>query len=236
VISVNNLDRESVLVAVDRLREQGVDGVLIITALEDAAQAVLEIPDDLPVVAVEAGPDRATPVVAIDQVGGAATATRHLLELGHRTVWHVAGPANFVEAGQRVEGWQSALEAAGITPPPVLAGDWSAGSGYELGRRLAAVSEVTAVFAANDQMALGILRAFHEAGRRVPEDVSLVGFDDIPEAPYFTPPLTTLRQDFMAVGRAALELMLAEMEAPRQSPSRLVEGELIVRASTAPPR
>jgi DNA-binding LacI/PurR family transcriptional regulator len=236
VVSVTELDRESVLVAVERLRQQGVDGVLIIVALKDAAEAVLDVPDDLPIVAVEAGPDRATPVVTVDQVSGAAAATRHLLELGHRTVWHVAGPASFVEAGQRVEGWAQALEAARITPPPVVEGDWSARSGYELGRRIATVSGVTAVFAANDQMALGILRAFNEAGLRVPEDISLVGFDDIAEAPYFTPPLTTVRQDFMAVGRASLELLLEEMEAPSRSSSRhVVEPELIVRASTGPP-
>jgi DNA-binding LacI/PurR family transcriptional regulator len=236
VVSVTTVDRESVLIAVERLRQQGVDGVLIIVALKDAAEAVLDVPHELPIVAVEAGPDRATPVVAVDQVGGAVAATEHLLELGHRTVWHIGGPPSFLEAGQRVEGWLKALEAAGIAPPPMQAGDWSARSGYELGRRLATVSEVTAVFAANDQMALGVLRAFNEAGRRVPEDVSLVGFDDIAEAPYFTPPLTTVRQDFMAVGRASLELLLAEMEAPRRGSSRLVvEPELIVRASTAPP-
>jgi DNA-binding LacI/PurR family transcriptional regulator len=152
-------------------------------------------------VAVEAGPDESVPVVTVDQVAGAAAATRHLLELGHRTVWHVAGPADWLEARQRVDGWMAALEAAGAAPPPLVAGDWSASSGYEIGKRLASVRDVTAVFAANDQMALGILRAMHEAGRDVPRDLSVVGFDDIPEAQFFTPPLTTVHQDFQR-GRA----------------------------------
>jgi DNA-binding LacI/PurR family transcriptional regulator len=185
---------------------------------------------------VEAGPDESVPVVTVDQVAGAAAATRHLLELGHRTVWHIAGPADFLEARERIDGWQSALEAAGADVPPVLSGDWSARSGYELGQRLATVSDVTAVFAANDQMALGMLRALHEVGRQVPRDISIVGFDDIPEAQFFIPPLTTVRQDFNEMGRQSLMLLLSEIGAPERSSSRvIVEAELMIRASTAPP-
>ena len=103
-------------------------------------------------------------MVTVDQVAGAAAATRHLLELGHRTVWHLAGPPDWLEAQQRVDGWMAALAAAGADPPPLLSGDWSARSGYELGQRLAGVRDATAIFAANDQMALGVLRA-HARGR-----------------------------------------------------------------------
>jgi DNA-binding LacI/PurR family transcriptional regulator len=237
IVSVTSLDRASVLNAVERLRAQGVDGILLITPQEPAAEAVLHVPPDMPVVAVEAGPDEAIPVAAVDQFAGAVAATRHLLELGHRTVWHVAGPADFLEARQRIDGWAAALEQAGADAPPLLSGDWSARSGYELGRRIATVREVTAVFAANDQMALGILRALNEAGRAVPRDVSLVGFDDIPEAQFFTPPLTTVRQDFMEMGRQSLMLLLGEIAGPRRSSSRVVvDAELRVRESTAPPR
>jgi DNA-binding LacI/PurR family transcriptional regulator len=236
VVSVTTLDRESILSAVERLRAQGVDGVLVIAPLQSAADAVVHVPGDLPVVAVEAGPEHTVPVVAVDQVAGATAATRHLLELGHRTVWHVAGPPGWVEAHQRTDGWLAALEAAGADAPPVLAGDWSARSGYELGRRLVTVRDVTAIFAANDQMALGILRAVHEAGRAVPRELSVAGFDDIPEAQYFTPPLTTVRQDFMEVGRQSLMLLLAQMSGPARSSSRVVvEPELTVRESTAAP-
>ena len=236
-VSVTSLDRASVLEAVERLRGQGVDGILIITPQEAAVEAVLHLPRDTPVVAVEAGPEEAVPVVAVDQVLGAAAATRHLLELGHRTVWHVAGLSDWLEARQRIEGWTTALEEAGADVPPLVSGDWSARSGYELGRRLATVRDVTAIFAANDQMALGILRALYEAGREVPRDLSIVGFDDIPEAPYFAPPLTTVRQDFNEVGRQSVMLLLDEVAASARSSTRvIVPPQLKVRESTAPPR
>ena len=121
--------------------------------------------------------------------------------------------------------------------PPVLVGDWGSKSGYELGRRLAADPEVTAVFAGNDPMALGLLRALHEAGRTAASAVSVVGFDDCPEAAYFIPPLTTIRQDFLEVGRRALNLMLEEIESgSRSAACAPVPPELVVRQSTAAPR
>jgi DNA-binding LacI/PurR family transcriptional regulator len=120
--------------------------------------------------------------------------------------------------------------------PMLLEGDWSARSGHELAQRLAGDPEVTALFVANDQMALGALRALHEAGRRIPEDVSVVGFDDVPEAPYFTPPLTTVRQDFDEMGRRGLKLLLATIAAPDGPPANdEVVPELVVRASSGPP-
>jgi len=127
------------------------------------------------------------------------------------------------------------LEATRAEIAAPLVGDWSARSGHDLGRELAANPHVTAIFVANDQMALGTLRAMHEAGRRIPQDVSVVGFDDIPEAPYFTPPLTTVRQDFDEMGRRGLRLLLETMESPGGPPGRFeVAPELVVRASTAP--
>jgi Transcriptional regulators len=136
------------------------------------------------------------PFVAVDNTAGAARATRYLLDLGHRTVHHVGGPGSWLDARERTRGWSQTLHEAGAQQPEVLAGDWSARSGYEIGLQLARRPEVTAVFCANDHMALGLLRALGEQGRRVPEDVSVVGFDDIPEAAFFRPPLTTVRQDF----------------------------------------
>ena len=237
IVSLEALDRESVLSAVERLRLQGVDGILVIAPLEGAGEALVDLPRDLPLVAVEAGPRGALPVVAVDQFAGAEHATRHLLELGHRTVAHIAGPADFVEAHQRIEGWRAALDAAGAAAPPVLVGDWTSRAGYDLGRRLLdEVAGVSAIFVANDQMALGVLRALHEAGLEIPRQVSVVGFDDIPEAPYFTPPLTTVRQDFAEVGRRSLRLVLDMMESADGQPRSpaLVVPELILRSSTAP--
>ena len=235
IMSLEALDRASVLSAVERLRMQGVDGILVIAPLEGSGDALVELPLDAPVVAVEAGPADALPVVAVDQVAGAALATRHLLELGHPTVVHIAGRPDFLEAAQRIDGWRATLEAAGADVPPVLVGDWSARSGYDLGRRLVREGGLSAIFVANDQMALGVLRALHEAGLEIPRQVSVVGFDDIPEAQYYTPPLTTIRQDFSEIGRRSLGLLLEMMESggeARESPA-LVLPELVLRSSTA---
>ena len=204
IASIGSLDSASVRSAIERLREQAVDGILVIAPQESAAQALRHLKPDVPVVATEAGAHDGVPLVAVDQVAGARAATQHLLDLGHRTVWHVSGPLDWYEARDRVDGWRATLEAAGAPLSAVLAGDWSARSGYDLGLRLAREPDVTAVFAANDQMALGVIRALHELGLRIPDDLSVVGFDDIPEAAYFTPPLTTVRQDFNEVGRRAL--------------------------------
>ena len=137
------------------------------------------------------------------------------LGLGHRTVHHVAGPADSQEARGRMAGWRSELVAAGAPVPELLRGDWTPSSGYAAGRKLAdrirAGEDITAVFLANDQMALGVLAALHEEGLEIPDDVSVVGFDDLPEAPYFTPPLTTVRQDFEELGRRGVELVLARL-------------------------
>jgi DNA-binding LacI/PurR family transcriptional regulator len=237
IASLRALDRASVVEAVDRLRVQGVEGVLVIVSEEAAAEALLQVEIDVPLVAVEAGPERAIPVVAVDQRLGATMATRHLLELGHQTVHHITGPPASLEAQLRTEGWRATLAAHGAPAPPPLIGDWSARTGYHLGCRLAREPQASAVFVSNDQMALGLLRAMHEAGRRIPDELSVVGFDDIPEATYFTPPLTTVRQDFGEVGSRALRVLveaigsLADGSAPPVG--SLVAPELVLRASTA---
>ncbi len=237
VASLKTLDRSSIMVAVQRLRSHGVDGILVIAPHESAADALLHTTADIPLVAVEAGPDASVPVVAVDQLAGAVAATRHLLDLGHATVWHIAGPADFLEAQERLTGWKDTLAGAGAEAPTPLIGDWSARAGYDLGRRYSRDPAVTAVFVANDQMALGVLRAMHEAGREVPEDVSIVGFDDIPESRYFEPPLTTVRQDFDELGRRSLHALVRMIEGgDPPGPGPHVAPELIVRSSTSVPR
>jgi DNA-binding LacI/PurR family transcriptional regulator len=235
VVSLLELDRAALHVAVESLRSQGVEGILVIATDRQVGLAMLQLPQDVPVVAVE-GPGEGMPLVAVDQFAGAVLATRHLLELGHRTVAHIAGPEYWLEAQQRVAGWRSALEEAGARIPPPVAGDWSARSGYELGHVVCADPTITAVFVANDPMALGLLRCLHEAGRQIPHSISVVGFDDVPEAAFFSPPLTTVRQDFLQVGRSSFDLLLEEIERGSRSSARVtVPPELVVRASTAPP-
>jgi DNA-binding LacI/PurR family transcriptional regulator len=233
VASLRAMDRPSIAGAVERLLLHGVDGLLVITPEIEGADALLDAHSDAPLVAVEAGRDDQIPVVAVDQFAGAAAATRHLLDLGHETVWHIAGPPTFLESGERVEGWRTTLEQAGAEAPGPLIGDWSARAGYDLGRRLSRDPAVTAIFVANDQMALGVLRALHESGRGVPKDVSVVGFDDIPEAPYFLPPLTTVRQDFDELGKRGVRLLLRIIDTGKRLASGpRVAPELVVRGST----
>jgi DNA-binding LacI/PurR family transcriptional regulator len=190
----------------------------------------------MPVVVVEGDPRGHLAAVNADQEVGARTATAYLLSAGHHSVFHVSGPPEWHESNARLAGWRSTLQEAGAEVVPVLSGDWTARSGYEAGRVLARIPEATAIFAANDQMALGVLRALHEHGRRVPEDVSVVGFDDIPEAAYFTPPLTTVHQDFDQVGRSSLKLLLDQMSSGARSGEQVVvPSELVVRQSTLSP-
>src|SRR4051794_25959671 len=195
VASQRWLDVESTRRAVERLRSQGVDGLLVIGPQRDTAAVLRNVRQQIAVVTVEGWPDDGLPGVAAAHELGARMATQHLLEIGHDTVWHIAGPADSTDAQQRVRGWQSTLMNAGARIPQSLQGDWSAQSGYALGLEVLARPEISAVFSGNDQMALGLLRRLHEAGRRVPEDINLVGFDDLPESPFFNPPLTTVRWD-----------------------------------------
>jgi len=236
IASLRQIDRAGVTDAVQRLRLQGVAGILVIVADAEAAAALQELGLDMPLVCVEAGPEHGIPVVAVDQGAGARLATQHLLDLGHPTVHHLTGPPGSIESRQRVAGWRGALEQTGAPVIAPLTGDWGARSGYHAGRRLAADPAVSAVFSSNDQMALGVLRAMHEAGRRVPDEVSIAGFDDIPEAQYLIPPLTTVRQDFAEIGARALLVLMRAIDAHRGHSApptgSLVAPELIIRAST----
>lgn len=224
--------------AVESLLEQGVDGIVLSEPIDDGTP--LRLSADVPVVSLGEGvhlADAPSTVVRADGVAAARIATQHLLGLGHRTVWHIPGPQDWWTARDRLRGWREALADAGAPEPPLPAdGDWTPASGYEAGRSLAQLPDLTAVFAANDDMALGALRAFAEAGRAVPADVSVVGFDDIPAAPYLSPPLTTVRQDFAAVATRAVDVLVAMIEG-RPHPAEPVDlaVELTVRASTAPP-
>ena len=236
IASTPTLDRHSVLDSVERFVGQGVEGIIVITAQVSAMEALTDCPTDIPLVAV--GCRTALPVhsVAVDNAEGAALATRYLLGLGHRTVHHLSGPPSWLDAGARVEGWREALREAGAPEPKLIPGDWSAASGYERGQRIARDESVTAVLCANDQVALGLIRALSEQGRRVPEDVSVVGFDDIPEAAYFLPPLTTVRQDFGELGRRALDTLIGLIfDHDAAAPTEPVVPQFVVRSSAAPP-
>lgn len=243
VASPAGATRGAMLAALEHVLDQGTGGLLVIAPHDGAGQALAAPGDGVPLVWV-AGPAAGTelPTVRVDQAAGARLATAHLLGLGHRTVHHLAGPADWDEARERAAGWRAALEVAGAPVPAPVAGDWSAGSGYRIGRRLARRADVSAVFAANDEMAVGLLRALAEAGRRVPQDVSVIGVDDLPVSAYTLPPLTTVRQDFDELGRRAVA-RLAGLLTPEADPAGRADPaggadlvpSLVIRASTAPP-
>ncbi len=240
IASLPALDRRSVLGAVDKFLDQAVEGIIVIAPQTTAVAALGHVPADIPLVAVGCGTHASLASVAIDNAAGAALATRHLLDLGHQTVHHLAGPRSWLDARERIDGWRQALRAAGAPQPAMLAGDWSSASGYQIGHQLATMPGVTAVFCGNDHMALGLLRALYEQGRRVPGDISVVGFDDIPESAYFLPPLTTVRQDFGELGRRALRRLLGRISngdesGPQPVPWVPIAPELVVRTSTARP-
>jgi DNA-binding LacI/PurR family transcriptional regulator len=235
VSNVHTAERRSVLEAVDRLCQHVAEGIIAIAPKPSFMDALLLVPSGLPTVGVGGGVSDSVPTVRIDNEAGASLATQHLLDLGHTTVHHVAGPPDWPEAQERVAGWSGALRAAGAPVPPVRPGAWSAESGYERGRALARDPSVTAVFCGSDQIALGVVRALQEAGRQVPGDVSVVGFDDTPDSGYFLPPLTTIHQDFAELGRRSLGILLDRLD-PAGKPSIEhihLPPSLVTRASTA---
>ncbi|MGW2091371.1 LacI family DNA-binding transcriptional regulator [Promicromonospora sukumoe] len=249
--------------AIDELVAQDIAG-LVLSEPIDLGHPELRLPGGLPVLTfdsptsvAEAAPDgapgavpdvghgrAATPgetakdrlVLGADELSGARSATEHLLTLGHRTVHHIAGTSGWAATARRIAGWRSALADAGAPVPDVVHGDWSPRSGYEATTELLARGSVTAIFAANDHMAIGAIRAVERAGLRVPQDVSVVGFDDAPEAEFLSTPLTTVRQDFAEVTRLAVHRLVRAVEGrPPAERHRLVPTELVVRETTAPP-
>jgi DNA-binding LacI/PurR family transcriptional regulator len=221
----------------ERLREQGVDGVVVLNEATALARDA-PVPRDLELVVVDSPIGGRTAAafstIQSDHADGARQATSHLLGLGHATVHLLAGPAGSFAADERERGWREALADAAAAAPERIRGDWSAASGHSATASLARDPAVTAVFAANDQMALGAIRALTDAGRRVPEDVSVVGFDDIADAADYRPPLTTVRQDFDALGELAVAALVHGIEDGRHR-TETVPTTLIVRSSTSAP-
>ena len=236
--SLSDFDPPSVATAIDHFLGQQVDGLVVVapvsSAVEACSTAALGIPTVM--VATDADPADGFDVVAIDQEAGARLAVRHLLQLGHRGVAHLAGPADWLDAAARLRGWRVELAEAGLAVPTALVGDWSPESGYRVGQQLLADGDLpTAVFAANDLMAIGLVRALVEAGVSVPGQVSVVGFDDIDATGFVLPPLTTVRQDLVTLGRLGVERLLARIMGAEPSDPVRQPPELVVRASTAPP-
>jgi len=233
IASVKEIDARSIREVVDSLVGQSVEGLVVVAPRASTLQELRDRTVGVPMVVAGGSHRSGLPTAGADQEAGGRRATKHLLFRGHRTVWHVAGPEDWDDARGRLAGWQAALADAGAIEPRVLRGDWSAASGWRAGTELARHRDVTAVFVANDQMALGLMLAMKQAGRRVPEDVSVVGFDDIPEAAFYDPPLTTIRQDFEELGRRSVGLLLEVLATGVTTSSPPVIPEFVGRLSTA---
>jgi DNA-binding LacI/PurR family transcriptional regulator len=233
--SMLETDAPSMRSAAELLVRQNVEAIVLIAAHRAALDALDGVELGVPIVAVASEDRGGMHRVWLDQYAGACVAVEHLIGLGHREIRHVSGPTTAMDAAERARGWSATLGNHGLAAHEPLVGDWTPGSGYMHGRMLARDAEMTAVFVSNDQMAIGVMHALAEAGRAVPNDVSVVGFDDIPEAAYFSPPLTTMRQDFDALGRDAMAGVLAVLgDDERLIPTPRVP-DLIVRTSTSAP-
>jgi DNA-binding LacI/PurR family transcriptional regulator len=234
-VSLSETTRSALDAATEHLTRVGVEGIVVIAGHDAALDVVRSQRSTVPFVIVEGDLSSAALTVGVDQAMGARLATEHLLKLGHRAIAHVGGPSDWAEARARAQGWRAAMTEADLVGIE-YSGDWSAASGYAAGLRIAEDPRISAVFAANDQMAVGVLRALHESHRAVPHDVSVVGFDDIPEAAYLTTPLTTIRQDFTYVGRRAIEVVTQAIQGRAIEPTPLLEPTLVVRETTEPVR
>lgn len=215
--------------------EHGVQAIALVTPRRPTAETALAEAHGIPTVLIAdlGGVSKPTHLVAVDQLLGSRQLTELLIAGGARSIVHIAGPEDWFDAECRIDGWRATLTEAGLVVPEVLRGDWGPEMGYTHGVRLAAAGLPDAVYCANDLTAIGLLAAFRERGIRVPEDVAVVGFDDIPSVSYLDPPLTTMRQPFTELGVRAVETLLSAIAGAPPGIEALAP-ELVVRASTRP--
>ncbi|MFB2580691.1 LacI family DNA-binding transcriptional regulator [Herbiconiux sp. P15] len=233
IANADGLDQSSIDEALNHLVALAAEGIVVIAPQPKVLATLAKLTFGVPYVTVQTLGTTDESEIAIDQLQAARQATAHLADLGHTRIGHLAGPQDWIDASSRLAGFRQELAARGLDSDLLEMGDWSAESGYRAGAALLAAG-ATAVFAANDQMALGLLHAAHDAGLAVPGDLSVVGFDDTPEARHYLPALTTVRQEFTESGRRAIGLLLDAPEAREAVPS--VDPLLVLRESTAPPR
>ncbi|NTV38623.1 MAG: LacI family transcriptional regulator [Demequinaceae bacterium] len=233
-VTVTPEDTESVTGALDFLFDHAIEALVVMAAVRDVLDVIDSYGVTVPVAYLLTGDERAPWSVSVNQEEGVALGVEHLVSRGHQRIQHIAGPSTSTEAELRVAAIAVELERHGLESLPTLFGDWTPKSGYDLACRLD--PSTTAVFCGNDQMAMGLIHALVDAGLRVPADMSVIGFDDIPESGFILPPLTTVKQDFAAVGELAVELLVAALSGQELPNTTPLPAELIVRASVAAPR
>jgi DNA-binding LacI/PurR family transcriptional regulator len=227
---IENDDVASGAAAVDQVLTQSIAGVIVLKFDPPGVAGLRALPVTVRRVVVSGQREKTDPQAVIDETLGARQATEHLLELGHRTVHHLAIPASGRENG-RTLGWRKALQQAGAPIPDVLGWTWDPARAREIGREIGTSRpDITAVLCGNDEIAMGIIRGLQDSGRRVPDDVSVIGFDDHPLSPLFTPALTTVAQDFVDLGRRSFELLAAQLD-PGEGEARSGPGGRARRSS-----
>lgn len=171
--------------------------------------------------------------VCIDQEAGAKLAVEHLIGRGHQVIAHLAGPKDWFDAQMRLKAWEETIEAAGLPKTAPIFGNWSADSGYAAADAISQIPGISAVFAANDQMALGLIHGLINRGFRIPQDISIIGFDGQPDSEHFYPPLTTVKQDFDSLGKLGMKTLLGKLTDKQGESERppMVKPRLIVRSS-----
>lgn len=233
---ISDLSFEELYAAISDLKSRSVDGIIIISPILDLKLTqVKELCTDLPFVMVDIALGEQMPSVVIDQRYAGKMATRHLIELGHSQISEISGPLNWCDARLRHEGWLAALAEASLEPVLSIESDWSAAGGYAAAQQLLKQGRpFTGLVVGNDQMSLGAIKALKEHNINVPHEVSIVGFDNVPESAFFDPPLTTIKQDFSSLGRQSAEYLIALIERPDRTPlhQRVLYPELVVRQST----
>lgn len=219
--------------ALDHFVAVQVDGIIVSTPIPGADHLLDGLAESIPVFTVSELPRSQEASAGTHSYAAGLGATRYLISLGHRDILHIAGPATRNEAAERARGYRAAMEEAGLVPELLTgATDWSAASGYRAGQ-IAEPASFSAVFASNDEIALGFLSAMQKRGVQAPSDFSIVGVDDMPTAAYFSPPLTSMRLDFRALGRATFRMLHQQILTGEHADHYVLEPELVIRESTA---
>jgi DNA-binding LacI/PurR family transcriptional regulator len=224
--------------AVNELCAHQVCGILLYLPLQIDLRDLQDVCRNVPIVAVDSNLGYKCPAIYINQELGSRIATQHLVKLGHKKIAYLQGPLFWRAAEQRFKGWLKELKAAGLKPGPVITGNWTAESGYEAAQKLVAENwgEYSALVVANDQMALGAIRAFEESGIHIPRTISVIGFDNIPEAAFFRPPLSTIKQDFATLASSSVECLMSQLNQNQAGRLRTIRPTLIGRESSAKPK
>jgi DNA-binding LacI/PurR family transcriptional regulator len=231
---VESSDDETIDRAVSLLLAQPIAGVIVLKFDPPGVAALHRLPKSIPTVSISGVRETGVPQAVLAEGAAAEEVVDYLLDLGHRTVHHVRVPPSRKEDG-RTTGWKRALIAHGAAVPPPLDATWEPDSGREIGRALAADPSVTAVFCGNDEIAMGVIRGLADAGKSVPRDVSVVGFDDHPLARIWSPPLTTVNQDFAGLGSRAYGLLEAVIAGGKPKKFSSERPTVVIRESAAPP-